>query len=49
MNETLYGDINSSISGVAAVEPILTASEGQNETITFNGHSIHSLGSTVHH
>ncbi len=32
MNESLYTDINSTISGVAAVEPILQASEGQNVT-----------------
>jgi hypothetical protein len=39
MNETLYSDINSTISGVAAVEPILQASEGSNETVTFMGRS----------
>src|SRR5208337_5061457 len=41
MNESLYSDINSSISGVAAVEPILQASEGQNVTqnLSFNGYS----------
>lgn len=37
MNESLYSDINSSISGVAAVEPILQASEGQNETMSMFG------------
>jgi putative ABC transport system permease protein len=36
MNESLYTDI-SSINGVAAVEPILQASEGQNETTSFMG------------
>jgi putative ABC transport system permease protein len=36
MNETLYTDINSSISGIAAVEPTLTASEGNNVTFTFS-------------
>ena len=41
MNESLYTDINSTISGVAAVEPILQASEGQNVTTTlsFNGYT----------
>jgi putative ABC transport system permease protein len=41
MNESLYSDINSSISGVAAVEPILEASEGNNvtRTLDFNGYS----------
>ncbi len=41
MNESLYTDINSTISGVAAVEPILQASEGQNvtTTVSFNGYS----------
>jgi putative ABC transport system permease protein len=33
MNESLYSDI-SSVEGVAAVAPILEASEGQNQTIT---------------
>ena len=37
MNQTLYNDINSSISGVAAVEPILQASEGNNETMSMFG------------
>ncbi|MGD0994868.1 MAG: FtsX-like permease family protein [Candidatus Bathyarchaeia archaeon] len=41
MNESLYTDINSSISGVAAVEPILQASEGNNVTrnLDFNGYT----------
>jgi len=41
MNETLYGDIDTSISGVAAVEPILQASEGNNVTrnLDFNGYT----------
>ena len=41
MNDSLYTDINSTISGVAVVEPILTASEGQNVTTTlsFNGYT----------
>jgi putative ABC transport system permease protein len=39
MNETLYSDINSSISGIAAVEPALQVSEGTNQTVSFNGHS----------
>jgi putative ABC transport system permease protein len=40
MNESLYTDINS-ISGVAAVEPILQASEGNNVTqnLNFNGYT----------
>jgi putative ABC transport system permease protein len=43
MNETLYSNINTSISGVAAVEPILQVSEGQNETVSFYGHSFTRL------
>jgi len=43
MNESLYTDINSSISGVAAVEPILQASEGQNETMSMFGRSFTRL------
>ena len=41
MNETLYSDINTTLSGVAAVEPILQASEGNNVTqnLNFNGYS----------
>ena len=39
MNESLYTDINNTISGVAAVEPILQASEGSNETISMMGRS----------
>ncbi len=41
MNESLYADINSNISGVAAVEPVLQASEGQNvtQTLSFNGYT----------
>ena len=39
MNETLYTDINSTISGVAAVEPILQASEGSNTTVSMMGRS----------
>ena len=34
MNETLYADLNSSLSGVAAVAPILQVSEGHNVTVT---------------
>jgi putative ABC transport system permease protein len=37
MNETLYNDINSTLSGVAAVAQILEASEGQNVTTSFMG------------
>lgn len=43
MNATLYSDINTSISGVAAVEPILQVSEGQNETTSFYGHTFTRL------
>jgi putative ABC transport system permease protein len=41
MNESLYADIKSTVSGVAAVEPILQASEGQNvtQTLSFNGYT----------
>ncbi|MGD0644835.1 MAG: FtsX-like permease family protein [Candidatus Bathyarchaeia archaeon] len=41
MNESLYSDINSSISGIGAVEPILQASEGNNVTrnLDFNGYT----------
>src|SRR5208283_2707984 len=41
MNESLYTDINSTISGIAAVEPILQASEGTNvtSTLSFNGYT----------
>ena len=41
MNESLYTDVNNTISGVAAVEPILEASEGKNvtTTVSFNGYS----------
>ena len=41
MNESLYSDINSTITGVATVEPILQASEGQNvtSTVSFNGYT----------
>jgi putative ABC transport system permease protein len=41
MNESLYTDVNSTISGVAAVEPILQASEGNNvtQTLSFNGYT----------
>jgi putative ABC transport system permease protein len=37
MNESLYEDINTSIPGIAAVEPILQASEGSNQTISMMG------------
>ena len=41
MNDSLYTDINSTIPGVATVEPILQASEGQNvtSTLSFNGYT----------
>ena len=52
MNESLYTDINSSISGIAAVEPILQASEGNNVTrnLDFNGYTrtITTLNVTYH-
>jgi ABC-type lipoprotein release transport system permease subunit len=37
MNQSLYSDINNTIKGVAAVEPILQASEGTNATSSFMG------------
>jgi len=43
MNQSLYSDINNTISGVAAVEPILTASEGTNQTIDMFGRSFTRL------
>ena len=43
MNESLYTDINSTLSGVAAVEPILQASEGQNVTMSMMGRSFTRL------
>jgi putative ABC transport system permease protein len=43
MNETLYSNINSTISGIAAVEPVLQFSEGKNETITFYDRSFTRL------
>jgi putative ABC transport system permease protein len=39
MNQSLYTDINSTVSGVAAVEQILEASEGSNTTVSFMGRS----------
>jgi putative ABC transport system permease protein len=39
MNQSLYSDINSTISGISAVVPILQASEGNNETVSFMGRS----------
>jgi putative ABC transport system permease protein len=39
MNATLYTDINSTVSGIAAVETILQASEGSNETVSMMGRS----------
>ncbi len=43
MNESLYNDINSTLSGIAAVEPILQASEGHNVTMTMMGRSFTRL------
>jgi putative ABC transport system permease protein len=37
MNESLYTDINSTVSGVAAVEPTLQVQEGNNETVSMFG------------
>ena len=34
MNESQYEDINSTLSGVAAVEPVLQVVEGHNQTVT---------------
>ncbi len=48
MNESSYSDVNTSLSGVAAVEPILRVVEGHNETITPRyGASIQSFNVTV--
>ena len=49
MNETLYSDINSSISGIAAVEPILQVSEGTKPNSFVQWPFIHSHGATIHH
>jgi ABC-type antimicrobial peptide transport system permease subunit len=43
MNESLYLDINNTISGIAAVESILTASEGTNETVSMFGRTFTRL------
>jgi ABC-type lipoprotein release transport system permease subunit len=43
MNESLYSDINSTISGISAVEPILQASEGTNTTMEMFGRSFTRL------
>jgi len=43
MNESVYTDINSSLSGVAAVAPILQVSEGHNVTTTMFGRSMTRL------
>ena len=37
MNQTIYNDVNNTISGIEAVEPILQASEGSNQTISMFG------------
>jgi ABC-type lipoprotein release transport system permease subunit len=37
MNQSLYNDVNSTIYGIAAIEPILQASEGSNTTVSFMG------------
>ncbi len=42
MNETLYSDL-ANVSGVAAVAPILQASEGDNETVSMYGRTITRL------
>jgi putative ABC transport system permease protein len=43
MNQSLYADINNSISGIAAVEPIMQASEGQNTTMEMFGRTFTRL------
>ncbi len=43
MNESLYTDINSTISGIAVVEPILQASEGSETTTEFFGRTFTRL------
>lgn len=43
MNETLYSDINTTLTGVAAVVPYLQVSEGHNETTTRFGQSFSRL------
>ncbi len=43
MNESLYTDINSTISGIAAVEQILQASEGSETTTEFFGRTFTRL------
>jgi ABC-type antimicrobial peptide transport system permease subunit len=43
MNQSLYSDINSTLSGISAVEPILTASEGTNVTMDMFGRSFTRL------
>ena len=43
MNESLYSNINSTISGISTVEPILTASEGTNTTMEMFGRSFTRL------
>lgn len=48
MNESSYSDVNTSLSGVTVVEPILRVVEGHNETITPRyGASIQSFNVTV--
>jgi len=37
MNQSLYSDVNSTIYGIEAIEPILQASEGSNTTVSFMG------------
>lgn len=39
MNESLYSDINTTVAGIAAVEPTLVVTEGQNQTISRFGRS----------
>jgi putative ABC transport system permease protein len=43
MNQSLYSDINSTLSDVAAVEPILQVSEGQNVTVSQFGRTFTRL------
>ncbi len=43
MNETLYADINNTLSGIAAVSPYLQVSEGHNETTERFGRSFERM------
>jgi putative ABC transport system permease protein len=43
MNQSLYSDINSTVSGISAVDPVLTASEGTNVTMDMFGRTFTRL------